>query len=43
LVVATSGKSTACYPIPASKTSVSDVATTDLSKLPFVEPFKLSF
>ncbi len=43
LVVGTSGKSTICYPIPATKTSVSDVATTDLSKLPFVAPFKLSF
>jgi hypothetical protein len=43
LVVSTSGKSMICYPIPSTKTSVSGVATTDLSALPFVPPFKLSF
>jgi hypothetical protein len=42
-VVASSGKSKVCYPIPATKESVSLVATTDLSKLPFVPPFKLSY
>jgi len=42
LVLSTSGKSTVCYPIPATKTTVSEVVTTDLSTLPFVEPFKLS-
>jgi hypothetical protein len=43
LVIGTSGKSMICYPIPSTKTSVSKVVTTDLSKLPFVTPFKLSF
>ena len=43
LVVSTSGKSSICYPLPATKTTVSEVATTDLSKLRFAEPFKLSF
>jgi hypothetical protein len=42
LVLSTSGKSLVCYPIPATKTTVSEVVTTDLSTLPFVEPFKLS-
>jgi hypothetical protein len=43
LVVGSSGKTMICYPLAASKVSVSTVATTDLSKLPFVPPFKLSF
>jgi hypothetical protein len=43
LVVSTDGKTTICYPLPATKASVSDVATTVISTLPFVPPFKLSF
>lgn len=43
LVVGSDGKTMICYPLPSTKASVSDVATTDISKLPFVPPFKLSF
>jgi hypothetical protein len=43
LVVGTTGKTQVCYPIAATKETVSKVATTDISTLPFVPPFKLSF
>jgi hypothetical protein len=42
-VVASNGKSQVCYPLTATKSMVSEVATLDLSTLGFVEPFKLSF
>ena len=42
-VVVSSGKSRVCYPLTATKSAVSDVATFDLSTLGFVAPFKLSF
>jgi hypothetical protein len=43
LVVGSDGKTMICYPLPAGKASVSEVATIEISKLPFVPPFKLSF
>ena len=43
LVVGSDGTTQICYPLPAAKVSVSEVATTDISKLPFVPPFKLSY
>ncbi len=43
LVVGSSGKTQVCYPISATKETVSLVATTNISTLPFVPPFKLSF
>lgn len=42
-IVASNGKSAVCYPLPATKESVNSVATTNISTLPFVAPFKLSF
>src|SRR5215469_492803 len=42
-VVVSSGKSRVCYPLTATKSAVTDVATFDLSTLGFVAPFKLSF
>jgi hypothetical protein len=42
LVVGSTGKTQVCYPLTATKSSVTEVATTDLSKLPFIPPFKLS-
>jgi hypothetical protein len=42
-VVGSTGKTQVCYPISGTKETVSQVATTDISKLPFVPPFKLSF
>jgi hypothetical protein len=43
LVVGSSGKTQVCYPISPTKETVSLVATTNISILPFVPPFKLSY
>jgi hypothetical protein len=42
-VVSSDGKSQVCYPLTATKSTVSQVATLDLSTLVFVPPFKLSY
>jgi hypothetical protein len=43
LVVSSSGKGRVCYPLTPTKSTVDEVETFDLSTLPFVPPFSLSF